>query len=267
MSWKISLPMYNLSTELSAGYEALLDALLDVLRGAGWRGEVELLREPTLPALWQRPDLLFSQTCGYPYVSQLRELVQLVATPCYAFAGCAGSDYSSVIVVRKGGGIGALAEARGQVAAANDAGSNSGMNVLRHAVAPLAEQGRFFRQVRWSGSHVASLALLRDGAADIAAIDCVSFGYLQQTQPGSLAGLAVLQYSAAAPGLPMIAGAAVPAELVSLLRGALLTPQPRMAEILRSLSITGFEQLGALDYARIEALATEARARGYAELA
>ncbi len=266
MSWTMSLPMYNASTELRDGYEALQGALLDLLRAAGWRDQVEALREPALPALWLRPDLLLSQTCGYPYVTVLSGRVRLLATPCYDFTGCRGSDYSSAIVVRQGGGIGALAEARGRVAAVNDAGSHSGMNALRHAVAPLAGQGRFFGAVRWSGSHAASLAQLRGGAADIAAIDCVSLGYLQRCDPACMAGLAVLQYSAAAPGLPLIAGAAVPEELVRLLREALLAPPPRLQELLHPLSILGFEWRGDADYARIAALAAEARTAGYAEL-
>ncbi|WGG48229.1 phosphate/phosphite/phosphonate ABC transporter substrate-binding protein [Rugamonas sp. DEMB1] len=267
MSWTMSLPMYNVSTELRDGYEALQGALLDLLRAAGWRGRVEALREPPLPDLWRRPDLLLSQTCGYPYATALSGRVRLLATPCYDFTGCRGSDYSSAIVVRQRGGIGTLAEARGRVAAVNDAGSHSGMNALRHAVAPLAERGRFFGAVRWSGSHAASLALLRGGAADIAAIDCVSLGYLLRCDPACLAGLAVLQYSTAAPGLPLIAGAAVPEEAVRLLREALLAPPPRLQELLRPLSILGFERRGAADYAGIALLEAEARAVGYAELA
>ena len=39
---------------------------------------------------WLRPDLMFAQTCGYPYVRHLRGKVQLVATPVYDLPGCDG---------------------------------------------------------------------------------------------------------------------------------------------------------------------------------
>jgi len=54
MTWKIALPMYNVS----------------------------------LPAFWQRADLLFSHTCGYPYLHALQGRAALVATPWPR--GCGG---------------------------------------------------------------------------------------------------------------------------------------------------------------------------------
>ena len=209
MHWKIALPMYNVSPRLQEGYETLLAVLID---DAGIRAT---LAHPgahgtTLLDFWRRPDLLLSQTCGYPYATQLRGHVQLLATPAYDFPGCDGSDYTSVIVTTTGSGIADLAAARGRVAAVNDAHSNSGMHALRHAVAPLARDGEFFREIRWSGSHAASLGLVASGAADIAAIDCVTYGYIAAEYPEWLRKITVLGYSAASPGLPLIAGRHVP---------------------------------------------------------
>lgn len=264
MTWKIALPMYNLSQRLQQAWEELLGALLDEL---DLHVEVELVRSPELPAFWQRPDMLLGQTCGYPYVTLLRERVSLVATPCFDFPGCAGSDYSSVIVTRANSGIASLADARGGVAAVNEAYSNSGMNVLRHAVAPLARDGVFFERIVWSGSHVASLRLVRDGDADIAAIDCVTFGFIQQEDPASLDGLAVLQYSAASPGLPLVAAREAPPELLARLRRVLSDPGPLLMERMRALHISAFSQASDADYSRITQLEAEARAAGYPLLA
>ncbi|CDG82397.1 phosphate/phosphite/phosphonate ABC transporter substrate-binding protein [Janthinobacterium agaricidamnosum] len=266
MTWKIALPMYNVSVPVRDVYEAVLDTLIDALRAGGWIGQVELQRQPLLPDSWKDPDLLFSQTCGYPYMTQLQDHVQLLATPCYAVAGCSGSDYSSAIVVRSNGPISSLADARGHIAAANDPASNSGMNVLRHAVAPLARDGGFFGGVTWSGSHVASLGLVRDGAADIAAVDCVTFAYLQQENPAWLEGLSILQYSAPSPGLPMVAGKNVPPAVLRQLRQALLEPGPRLAQLMQSLHISGFQHRPHQDYARIMQLEREAREHGYPAL-
>ncbi|MFZ4875675.1 phosphate/phosphite/phosphonate ABC transporter substrate-binding protein [Janthinobacterium sp. Mn2066] len=266
MTWKVALPMYNVSPAVREAYEALLDTVLDALRADGWQGQVALVRDPALPGLWQQPDLLFGQTCGYPYMTQLSGQVQLIATPSYAMPGCSGSDYASAIVVRSNGPIRSLADARGLAAAANDAHSNSGMNVLRHAVAPLAVDGRFFGKVTWSGSHHASLGLVREGAADIAAVDCVTFAYLQQENPAWLEGLSVLQYSASSPGLPMIAGGQVPAEVVAQLRTVLLQPNPALQQLMHTLRIRAFEHRPHGDYMRILQLEQAAQAGAYPTL-
>ena len=258
MTWIAALPMYNVSARLGLAYEALLATLAEET------GQVVALASPSdLPLFWRRRDLLLSQTCGYPYMTRLRGEVTLVATPCHDFAGCSGSDYSSVIVVREGADVDALADAIGLVAAVNDLHSNSGMNVLRHAVAPLARGGRFFSEVVVSGSHAASVRMVREGAADIAAVDCVTWGYLAQEDPKAAKGLKVLRYSVSSPGLPLIAGGAVDEELVLRMRGALLRPTSRLRELMDVLSIRAFEYRSDADYARILYLQTEAEAVGY----
>ena len=264
MSWKIALPMYNVSARLRDGYESLLAALLDQ---AGLEGVGELVREVSLPAFWQRSDMLFSQACGYPFLYLLKDSATLVATPCFDVLGCSGSDYASVLVVRADGDIRTLPDARGRVAAVNDVHSHSGMNALRHAVAPLARGGRFFGDVTWSGSHAASLRLVRAGKADIAAIDCVTYAYLSEEDPAGVAGLKVVGWSAPAPGLPLVAGSAVPATWVRRLRAALLAPGPRLQEAMWPLRIAAFRHVDEAAYARIARLEQAARALGYPELA
>lgn len=267
MRWTAAFPMYNVSAQVAAGYEALFEALAGVLRAEGMVDAIEFEHAPLLPDFWQRPDMLLSQTCGYPYMTQLRGHVHLLATPAYTFAGCAGSDYASAIVVRDGGGIATLADARGRTAAVNDVHSNSGMNALRHAVAPLAQDGHFFGSVTWSGSHRASLALVQNGEADLAAIDCATLGYLRREQPSSLDGITILQYSAPSPGLPFVVGAAVPEGVRQCLRHALLAPAAGLAGVMPALSISHFAPCSTRDYERIGALEAEACAHGYPLLA
>jgi len=263
MNWTVSLPMYNVTPRLQREYEALLAALL---ADADVRDETQLLREPELPALWRRADLLVGQTCGYPYVTSLRGTATLLATPCFGFPGCDGSNYSSVIVTRAVDGVNSLAEARGLTAAAIDPQSNSGMNVLRHAVAPLACDGSFFGKVKWTGAHVASLRALREGEADIAAIDCVTFGYLRDERPDTLQGIRILQYSASSPGLPLITAQCVPEETRIRLRQALLSPSPRLRKHMTAVRINSFQYRSDADYHRISQLESEAIAAGYPAL-
>ena len=251
MNWKIALPMYNVSPRLQQGYETLLAVLIDDADIQATLAHPAALGA-TLPDFWRRPDLLVSQTCGYPYATQLRGQVQLLATPAYDFPGCEGSDYASVIVTGAKSGIASLEQARGRLAAINDAHSNSGMNALRHAVAPLSKEGDFFGGITWSGSHAASLQLVASGAADIAAIDCVTFGYLALEYPERLRNISVLDYSAPAPGLPLIAGRLVPPALLERLRAALLWPSDRLRAAMQPLHIQAFHYLDDAVYGRIE---------------
>ncbi|QBE66517.1 phosphate/phosphite/phosphonate ABC transporter substrate-binding protein [Pseudoduganella lutea] len=264
MTWQAILPMYNVSPRLRRGYSELLAA---VLADAGVGATVELVEE-TGPLLdfWQQPDLLLSQACGYPWLHALRGHATLVATPAFDVPGCAGSDYTSVLIARAGSGIRTLADARGRVAAANERHSNSGMNALRHAVAPLARGGSFFDNVKWTGSHAASVRLVRAGAADVAAIDCVTWAYLRQEDPAAADGLTELGCTAASPGLPLIAGKTVPDALLQRLRAALLAPGSRLRAAMEPLRIRAFHHRDGRDYERIAELERQAAALGYAVL-
>jgi ABC-type phosphate/phosphonate transport system substrate-binding protein len=264
MTWKAALPMYDLSPRLRRSHDAFLEALL---LEADVAGAVEFVHEPgPLAGFWQRPDMLVSQTCGYPYWKSLRGRVSLLATPCFDAPGCMNADYSSVLVTRTGSGIRSLADARGRVAAANERQSNSGMNALRHAVAPLARDGSFFGDVTWTGSHAASLRAVRSGAAAVAAIDCVTYAYLRQEDSISVAGVTVLGFTAPSPGLPLIAGGDVPEPVVRRLRHALLAPGARLKEAMALLRIRRFAALDAREYERIAELEQVAGSLGYPEL-
>ena len=61
--------------------------------------------------------------------------------------------------------------------------SNTGMNLFRAAIAPIAGGAPFFRAVVVTGSHEASVAAVAEGRADLAAIDCVSFALLGTRPP------------------------------------------------------------------------------------
>jgi ABC-type phosphate/phosphonate transport system substrate-binding protein len=63
---------------------------------------------------------------------------------------------------------------RGTICAVNGRESHSGMNALRALVAPASHAGRFFAEVKVTGTHAASIAMVQSSAADIAAIDCVT---------------------------------------------------------------------------------------------
>ena len=204
MRWKIGLPMYMACAPDE--HRLLMRAILAGLRAAGWTEPVDLVSDAgDLAAFWRSEELLLGQACGYPLMTSLAGQVRLLGTPCYDFAGCEGYRYSSFIVVASNSAIHAPEALRGLRAVVNQPHSQSGMNALRHAVAPLARRGRFFSSVLASGSHRASLDMVRDGHADVASIDCVTHGYLALHAPHALHGLRILARTAYMPGLPLIA--------------------------------------------------------------
>ena len=49
---------------------------------------------------WRNPGLVFGQTCGYPYVTELKDAVALIAAPIYGFPGCKEALHRSFIIRR-----------------------------------------------------------------------------------------------------------------------------------------------------------------------
>jgi hypothetical protein len=94
-----SLPMYDLPA-LRQATDDWWSGLARALTAAGLEGVPKrLTREANSEELWCRPDLLISQTCGYPLTHALAGQVRLVATPAYHVEGCDGALYRSVFLV------------------------------------------------------------------------------------------------------------------------------------------------------------------------
>lgn len=221
------------------------------------------------PDTWLRPDLLFGQTCGYPYVQHLRGKVQLVATPTYGLAGCDGPLTCSFIIVNAQSCATSIEDLRGARAAINEPGSNSGYNLFRHSVAPHAIDGRFFSSVIETGGHRESIDAVARGEADIASIDCVTFGNTLRFDADRVAGVRILAETARGPGLPFITSAATPAKDLAILRRALAETiaDPDLAETCDTLSLRGIRLLGDADYEVLAELDREAARHGYPAIA
>ena len=200
-----SLPMYDLP-EVAGATAAWWAGLARWFRRAGLDEVPDRLTQPTdRVAHWLSPELLFSQTCGYPLTHALVGRVQLVATPCYAAPGCQRSSYRSAIVVAADSTVATFADLRGTVAAVNGVDSHSGFNVPRSMASAFHRGGRFFSHVTVTGSHMASLAAVARGEADIAAIDCVTHALAARHRPRAIEGTRVVLLGPPAPGLPYIA--------------------------------------------------------------
>lgn len=265
-----SLAMYRDPPAIAAATRAFWGWIAAALRSGGLSDVPEQLDETTAhDAAWRNPHLLLAQTCGYPLVTQLRDSVRLVATPAYDHPGCHGAMNGSFLVVRADAAASTLADWRGTIAAINDPASNSGMNLLRHSAAPLSGGGRFFSRIVESGSHLSSIAMVAQCRADIAAIDCVTYGNLARFAPERVSMVKVLAETVKTPGLPLITRADTSDAELAALRNALLAfmQTPETAVLRRTLGLSGFEILPMSAYDAVLAIETEAITLGYPELA
>lgn len=264
MSHNVNLPMYAVRPPENQALEAAVRELL-LARGIA-------VSSPTPPPAdllshWRQPDLLLSQTCGYPLVTLLPE-VQTVGCFHYSAPGCEGIDYRSLLVARAADNARSLADFRGRRAICNSPDSQSGYNVLLKMVAPLAREGRFFAGVNFSGSHRQSLLGLQQGTGDMAAIDCVSWALLARHEPAVLEGLCVIGQTPSAPGLPLITGPQTSVQTLAGLRSALrqLVSDARYRERCEAQFICGFSPLTREPYSRLLAWREEARQQGVTQL-
>ena len=265
----VSLPMYDLP-ELRGATDAWWRGLVRAFRCEGIADVPDSVdRRQAYQDVWLAPDLLFSQTCGYPLTHALAGRVELVATPCYGAEGCEGPDYCSFVIVEADSAARAIEDLRGARCAINGLDSQSGCNALRSLVATASKGGRFFRSVAITGGHQASLALVAAGQADVAAIDCVTHALLARHRPQALAGTRVLCRTASAPGLPYVTRASAGADLLQRLRAGLerAFADPQVSEARSALLLDGAAVLPLAAYDRIGELEDAAIAAGYPEIA
>ncbi|WP_353230448.1 PhnD/SsuA/transferrin family substrate-binding protein [Novosphingobium sp.] len=264
-----SLGMYD-PRWLTGANDALWQALAKRLRDLGLTGvPPALTRDRPIDVIWTAPDLMLAQTCGYPLTTRLHDQVTLVATPVYNAEGCDGAWHRSALIVRRDDPARDLADLAGRRAAINARDSNTGMNLLRDRVAPLAQRGRFFGQVIKTGAHARSLYAVIAGQADIAAIDAVTWALLRDRYPTIDRRIRVLGWTAATPGLPLITSAAQPPAVVAALRTALrrVLADPALAAARAALRLNGIALIDRAAYAVVPALEQAAIRAGYPVLA
>lgn len=188
-----------------------------------------------LAQLWLSPHLVLTQTCGYPLMTLLRNQVRLIGRPVYTLPNSAAGHHCSVLMVRADDPRQDLGGFFGSVGLINGQDSNSGMNLLRHAVAPWQQGGRFFSRAIITGSHRQSLRGLQEETGDLAAIDSVTHDYLARDDSDELRGLRILTRSASSPCLPYITArgtSAAGAERIRLAMNQALAELPAVATTL-----------------------------------
>jgi len=240
-----SLPMYDLP-EVVPAVETMWSTIAARLRAAGINDVPATLRwdGDLYDDHWLHGRLFLSQSCGWPLVDRLDGRVAVVGAFTYAGVSDAAARYRSVLVVRADDVDRPLA---GRRVAVNGYDSLSGWVSLRAAVDPVGP-------VLLTGAHVASVAAVTDGEADLACIDGVTWSLLMRHRPGAVAALAVVGQGPTIPCLPLVTHPTL-GPGVAALRTALagLTDH--------TLGIDGFVPLDAADFISVRALPAGSVAR------
>ncbi|HGM5553436.1 TPA: phosphate/phosphite/phosphonate ABC transporter substrate-binding protein [Pseudomonas putida] len=220
----------------------------------------------SLPELWLSPDLLLTQTCGYPLMTLLRGQVRIVGRPRYELPDATAGNHCSLILSRTDDNRKTLADFRGSCGVINSEDSNSGMNLLRQRLAPLHRDGQFFATLGISGAHRESLRWLREERADLAAIDSVTYAYLAQHAPEEVSGLRVVARSAFSPTLPFITVATATDEQIEQLRRVMNQALRELPDVAQILGLPEVLPASESDYQIVLEYQREAEELGYGRL-
>jgi ABC-type phosphate/phosphonate transport system substrate-binding protein len=265
-----SLGMYDHPAQQGAN-DRIWSAIVRILRTRGVEGVHDVLdRTHHVHDLWRDPNLLLGQACGYPLIADDSLDLQIIALPIYDIPGSTSGDatHASVLVARANDGRRSLVDYRDSRAAINDPQSNTGMNLFRATLAPIAETSAFFARVVQTGSHRGSVEAIAAGNADIAAIDTVTYATLVRHEPDLTAPLRIVARSPASPTLPFVTSAATSIETIAALRLALqqVMTDPRLADDRAMLGLAGIVTANADTLDPIRALEQTAIRLGYPDL-
>ncbi len=187
--------------EIREATDSLWRAIRRQLQERGIEAAEALNRGSDPEALWTNPDLLLSQTCGYPYANRLTGKVALVGTPAHAVTGAVPGSYFSVLVARKTQPPQHLSDLTCKRFAYNMQHSQSGFAA---PVRLLAEAGVASEpEPLATGAHRASIRAVADGETDWAAIDAVTWELAKRHEPAAQ-DLMVFARTPETPALPLI---------------------------------------------------------------
>jgi ABC-type phosphate/phosphonate transport system substrate-binding protein len=263
-----ALQMYDFPG-LYAANDALWSAIARRLTDLGVRGVPErLTRELDPRAVWSHPSLLLAQACEYPISRSFADSLTIVATPRYSARGCEDARYRSAIVIRASDEARSLDDLRARRCVINEVDSNSGVNLFRSAVAPLANGEAFFSSVTVTGSHRRNVENIVAGDADVAAIDCVTLAHLHRLEPALTREVRILDWTPFSPSLPFVTSRHTDRFTVEALRTALseVIDDPALVTVRAQLLLEGFDFAPDEDLLRVRALEREAVALRYPTL-
>lgn len=133
--------------------------------------------------------------------------------------------YYGVIITRADSGIKSMKQAKGHVFAFTDPNSTSGCLVpnILFARDMQVKPERYFKHVRFSGSHGASILAVKNGSIEVAATNNIDLDRMIEKGQASLQDFRILWKSELIPGAPMAARRDLPESLKAAFTGALMS--------------------------------------------
>lgn len=146
--------------------------------------------------------------CGLPYV-RMRDAGALIEALVAPAMGTEEPVYSSAVVVRAGTRAERLEDMHGRRLAVNEPESHSGHGMVLAALADRGVAEGRFSEVVVTGGHAGSLAAVRSGRVDVAAIDSHVLAVLSAEDPPLRRELTVIELLGPSPSQPLTAGPAL----------------------------------------------------------
>jgi len=221
VSKQASLPMYDFP-EVRAATDAWWAGVHKHMQRAGVSdAPADLLHDLPVKSLWQHKELFLSQCCGFDVVYGFKHSLDVLLITDWAVEGCHDGYYSSWIVVHEDSPYQHISELYNSEAVINGRESHSGMQGLLAMIQPFSKDGFFFRKITESGAHADSLVAIQGKAADIAAIDCVTYQLLKTHRPSAIHGTKIIGQTDAAPAHPYVTSCNTPKDTQHRMRDAL----------------------------------------------
>ncbi len=258
-----SLPMYDFP-EVQASTKAILDALSDAFTKFGDSSQPafpESSIHAHLMKMWKDDETLFSQSCGLPFVENLHDYVDIVATLKWTGISDERGWYRTVIVAREELGVATLGEVGGMQPVITNQQSLSGWCSLGVALNDIGADSSYVLPYVESEGHAKSLQFLQDKRADFASIDPGTFQLLQRHRPSLTNGLRIIGHGPHVPATPMHVSKVRSAKFGELQAAVLeVFSRAELAGARAAIGIDGAVAIGASDYTLIPGLVARAHA-------
>lgn len=197
-----------LAPPTEAAFAAMATLFKHAVTALGWSGDLF-------------GDWHVGQVCGITLAMEPAARFRYLSTPCLDEVGVPPGHYNSLIITPHDGGLAALSDfdlAR-HLAAINEPGSFSGdLAFIDHM---RRKTGHTLSDPVCSGGHLKSVAMVAEGAVQLAAIDRASFRLAQAAMADAAAAVRVIDETPFYPAPAFVADGALPEPAVVTLRGTL----------------------------------------------